>query len=148
MAGTSGLEATFWWRSPGDVPARIDLPGGTALKLDHFEDRENATRSLSAEITGLTRAHIGAALEDALRSIAAYAALTEAVLEVRAIHGPPPRVVPEELLGSLARDLYDAGFTVRFAPSLTPGIGVPLGMQGAEKELREFVDAHPELELA
>lgn len=130
------------------MPACLDLPGDTALTLDRSEDRESATLALRARITGLTSAHIGAALEDTLRSVAAYAALTEAVLEARAVHGPLPRIVPAGLLASLARDLHDAGFTVRFAPSLipdvvTPGAGVPLGTRGAEKELREFVDAHP-----
>lgn len=132
------------------MPARIDLLGSATRKLADSEDRANATRTLRAEITGFSRADIGAALEDALRSIAAYAALTEAVLQTCAIFGPPPRVVPAELLGSLARDLYGAGFTVRFASSLTPAsdVCVPLGTRGAEKELRAFVDAHPEWELA
>lgn len=149
VAGSAELEATLWWRSPGDMPDTPDLLGARP-DFVFSEDRENAARTLRAGITGLTSADIAAALEDALRSIAAYAALTEAVLEARAIHGPPPRAVPEELLGSLARDLHGAGFTVGFAPSLTPtpGVGVPLGMRGAEKELRAFVDAHSEWELA
>lgn len=132
------------------MPGGIDLLGAGARTLADFENRESATRTLRAEITGLTRAEIGAALEDALRSVAAYAALTDAILETRAIYGSPPRVVPAAALGSLARDLYDAGFAVRFAPSLTPtpDAGVPLGMRGAEKELREFLEANSEWELA
>lgn len=150
IAGSAELEAILQWRSPGDMPARTDILGAVTRELADAGDRGNATRTLRAEITGLTLADIGAALEDALRGITAYAALTEAVLETRAIHGPPPRVVPAALLEPLARDLHDAGFTVRFAPSLTPApdVGVTLGMHGAEKELMEFVDAHPEWELA
>lgn len=144
------MEATLHWRSSDDMPVRIQLLDTVTRKLADSEDRQNATRTLRVEITGLTRADIVAALEGALRSIAAHAALSEAVLEARAIYGPPPRVVPAASLGSLARDLYDAGFPVRFAPALMPApeIGLPLGMRGAEKELREFVDAHSEWELA
>ncbi|HET7477989.1 MAG TPA: hypothetical protein VFJ72_00595 [Rubrobacteraceae bacterium] len=137
------------WRSTAEMPRPTGLLGAAARNAAWTEDPEGAARTLRAEIIALTGPALGAALEDALRRIAAHAALTDAVLQVRAVHGLPPRIVPGETLAALARDLYGAGFRVCFAPMMAPapGDGVPLGMRGAERELREFVESHPEWEL-
>jgi hypothetical protein len=79
-----------------------------------------------------------------LCSLTTSAALSEAVLETRATRVTPPAVAPATTLQALALDLKDAGFEVRFAPSLTPVPegAVGLGVLGAEQELETFLDAH------
>ena len=81
-----------------------------------------------------------AGLEAVLRSLTTFAALTEATLEVNAVVNVPPRVASPRALEGLARDLWEAGFPVRFAPSWTPApaADVYLGV-GGDEELDEFV---------
>jgi hypothetical protein len=92
----------------------------------------------------LTERDLGSALENVLRSLTA-SALSDAVLEIRAARVTPPASAPATRLQTLALDLWDAGFEVRFAPSWSPvpegAIG--LGILGAEQELLSFIEAHP-----
>jgi hypothetical protein len=79
-----------------------------------------------------------------LRSLTTSAALSDAVLETRVIRVTPPASAPDITLQTLALDLRDAGFEVRFAPSWTPVPkgAVGLGILGAEQELLSFIEAH------
>ncbi len=101
-------------------------------------------RRLSGELRALSRADLAAALGAVLREITTFATLTEATLEVRAVRSLPPRVASPRALERLARDLWEAGFGVRFAPSWTPApeAEVYLGVGGRE-DLREFIRRHP-----
>ena len=93
----------------------------------------------------LTERDLGSALENILRTLTTSAALSDAVLETRAVRVTPPASAPATTLQALALDLRDAGFGVRFAPSWSPvpegAIG--LGILGAEQELLSFIEAHP-----
>ena len=79
-----------------------------------------------------------------MREITAFAALTEATLELATARALPPRVASARSLELLARDVWEAGYTVRFAPSWTPSpwADVYLGVRGSE-DLAEFVRSHP-----
>ena len=87
---------------------------------------------------------LGSSLEAVLRAVAAVAALTEAVLEVGALRTVAPRVSSAAALERLARDIWDAGFEVRFGPSWTPApaADVCVGV-GGDGELQEFLRSHP-----
>jgi len=145
VAGRAALEATLSWRSPDDVPTEPALaapPGPARCSLVEFG--EAATRRLSGEVTALSRPELGAALEALVRGLTAFAALTEATLEVRVVRAVPPRVASPRALEGLARDLWEAGFSVRFEPSWTPAPPAEayLGVGGGE-ELARFLRSHP-----
>ena len=94
------------------------------------------------EILALSEADLGRALEGVLRSLTIAAALTDAVLETSAARLEPVRPAPAGPLQTLALDVLEAGFPVRFAPTWTPlsegeiGLGVGEG----EGDLRAFID--------
>ena len=80
-----------------------------------------------------------------MRSLTIAAALADAILETSAARLHPVRPAPAGPLQTLALDVLDAGFPVRFAPTWTPlsegELG--LGVGGAEERLLAFVAAHP-----
>jgi hypothetical protein len=141
VAGLVEFQASLRWRAPEDVPRRAALvvaPGPARLSLS--ESGDAATRCLSGEVFALTRKELGAGLEAVLRALTTFAALTEAALEVNAVVNVPPRVASPRALEGFARELWEAGFPVRFAPSWTPApaADVYLGV-GGDEELDEFV---------
>ena len=145
VAGRAGFEATLSWHSPDDVPGEPALvipPGPARFSLTELDDA--ATRCLSGEVTALSRVDLGVALETLLREVTTFAALTEATLEVSAVRAVPPRVASPRALEGLARDLWEAGFSVRFEPSWTPAPQAEayLGVDGSE-DLRGFLLSHP-----
>ena len=152
VAGAAEFRATLAWRGPEDVPretALVHPPGPARFALAQSEDPDAATRHLSGELTALSRTDLGAALEAVLREITTFATLTEATLEVSVVRSLPPRVASPRALEGLARDLWEAGFPVRFAPSWTPSpqADVYLGVGGSDY-LFEFVRSHPSWSLA
>jgi hypothetical protein len=152
VAGAAEFRATLAWHSPEDVPrerALVQTPLPARLYLAQSEGPNPATRHLSGELAALSRTDLGAALEAVLREITEFATLTEATLEVSVVRGLPPRVASPRALERLARDLWEAGFPVRFAPSWTPSpkADVYLGV-GGSAHLFEFVRAHPSWSLA
>ena len=96
----------------------------------------------------MTRRDLGAAVQTVLRSLAASAALSGAILETRVAHGAQPAVAPSGAVQALALDLWGAGFAVRFGPSWTPSPpgGLAVGLGGAA-EMRRFLEAHPSWEI-
>ena len=112
--------------------------------LSEVKGPEPATRRLVGEVSALTQADLGAALEAVLRALTTAAALTEAILEVGAVRSVPPRVASPRALERLARDLWEAGFSVRFEPSWTPAPAAEayLGVGGRD-DLCEFLRSHP-----
>lgn len=152
MAGSVEFSATLAWRSRDDVPGGptlLGLTGPARCTLSEAEGPEPATRRLAGEVSALTQADLGAALEAVLRALTTAAVLTEAVLEVGAVRSVAPRVASREALEGLARDLWEAGFPVRFEPSWTPAPPAEayLGVAGRD-DLRVFLRSHPSWSLA
>ena len=104
-----------------------------------------ATREILGEILALSEADLGSALENVLRSLTIAAALADAILKTSAARLEPVRSAPAGPLQTLALDVLEAGFPVRFAPTWTPlSEGeVGLGVGGAERRMRAFIGTHP-----
>jgi hypothetical protein len=78
------------------------------------------------------------------------AALTEATLEVGAVRSVPPGVASPLALEVLARQLGEAGLSVRFEASWAPAAqraDAYLGVGGNEGLLRDFLRSHPSWSL-
>ena len=118
-------------------------PGPARFTLSESEDPDAATRRLYGEVRALSQRELGAGLEALLRALTTFATLTEATLEVGTVRNLPPRVASRRVLEVLARDLWAAGFPVRFAPSWTPApeADAYLGV-GGDEGLAEFVLSH------
>jgi hypothetical protein len=128
------------------APTLPSLPGNTRCSLVETDDLAGGTRhAILGEILALSAAELGSALETVLRSLTITAALSDAVLETRAACTEAPVGTPSDALQALARDLWNAGFGVKFAPSWTPvpDGAVGLGVLGAERELEGFLRTHP-----
>ena len=145
-AGLIEFRAKLSFQSAEDVPERPTLraiPAGARLSV--VETDYGETREILGEILALSEADLGCALEKVLRSLTIAAALDDAILEASAARLEPVRPAPAGPLQSLALDVLEAGFPVRFAPTWTPlsegEIG--LGVEGAQEKLRAFLDAHP-----
>jgi hypothetical protein len=109
-----------------------------------------ATRRIAGEIKALSQAGLGAALAEALRELTRVAALTEATLEVGAVRSVVPRVASPLALQRLARDLREAGLSIRFEDSWTPAAqraDAYLGV-GGHDDLHDFLRSHPAWSLA
>jgi hypothetical protein len=121
-----------------------DLPTSARCSLVETDDGAGR-REILGEVLALSEADLGSALEYVLRSLTISAALADAILETSAARLQPVRPAPAGPLQTLALDILEAGFPVRFAPTWTPlsegELG--LGVGGAEGKLRTFIDAHP-----
>ena len=85
-----------------------------------------------------------------MRELTRVAALTEAKLEVGAVRSVPPRVATPQALETLARDLREAGLSVRFEASWTPAVqraDAYLGVDGHDG-LHDFLRSYPSWSLA
>jgi hypothetical protein len=152
-AGIVKFWATLSWPRPEDMPPGPMLLETLALarcSLAETEDPQTATRGLAGEIRALTPSELGSALEAALRSVTAVAARTEAILEVGAVRAVAPRIASARALEGLARDLWGAGFSVRFDRSWAPSpeADVCVGVGGDGGGLKEFLRAHPSWSVA
>ncbi len=152
-AGAVRFRATLAWPRPEDVPPGpmlLEVPGVARCSLAETDDPEAATRCIAGEIRALTLSELAMALEATLRTVTEVAALTEAMLEVEAARAFPPRVTSPRALEGLARDLWEAGFPVRFEPSWTPApeAEVYLGIGGDGGALERFLRAHPSWSVA
>jgi hypothetical protein len=128
---------------PGEPTLRA-LPTGARLSVVETDDGAG-TREILGEILALSEGDLGSALESVLRSLTIAAALADAILETSAVRRQPVRAAPAGPLQTLALDVREAGFPVRFAPTWTPlsegELG--LGVGGAERRLRAFIGSHP-----
>jgi hypothetical protein len=113
--------------------------------LTQIDDAASSTRHVSCEVRALRAGQLADALDDALRSVTVHAALTEAVLETRAVRLAEPTVPVVALVEDLARQLWNAGLPVSFGPSWTPAPDADLsvGIRGLEGALEAFLRAHP-----
>lgn len=151
-AGVVEFSATLAGQSPGDVPPGPVLgmlpgfePGTLRCSFVETDESHRTERRVAGEIRAFTEGELGAALDAALRAITVAAALTEAVLEVRAVRVASPGVASPRALEGLARDLWEAGFAVRFGRSWSaaPGVEISVGTGGAEGALEDFLRGHP-----
>jgi hypothetical protein len=152
-AGAARFRATLAWPRPEDVPPGPTLPEGPGVarcSLVETDDPEAATRCIAGVIRAFTPLELAMDLEATLRTVTEVAALTEAMLEVEAARAVPPRVTSARALEGLARDLWEAGFSVRFEPSWTPApeADVYLGIGGDEAAMEKFLRAHPSWSVA
>lgn len=146
-AGVVEFTATLSWRSAGEMPENYvtsSLPefGEDCVRYSLREtgDNERAVRFVSGEISSLEEESLGAALDAVFRAVGGVAALSEAVLETRAIRIAAPRQTPARLVERLGRDLSEAGFEVSFAPAWTSTNGADLGVgaAGMRREVEDF----------
>ncbi|MBA2534669.1 MAG: hypothetical protein H0V21_06635 [Rubrobacter sp.] len=147
-AGLIEFSAAFSYRRAEEVPEALALPALPDTVRCSFVgtgDLEEGRREILGEIMALSETDLGIALETVLRALTITAALSNAVLQSRAARLAPVRQGPAAALQTLALDLRDAGFGVRFAPTWTPVAegAVGLGIRGAEQELERFLEAHP-----
>lgn len=136
------------------MPRNPTLPGlandGRArCYIFEVDDEAAVSRTISGEIRAFTGPDLRRTLDDVLCSISKAAALSEAVLEVRAVHLASPAVTPAAVLETLARDLQDAGFPARFGRSWfpVPDAEAAVGTGGAEPDFVEFLRGHPSWEI-
>jgi hypothetical protein len=146
-AGLLEFSATLSWKRIGDLPLAPTLPTlpeTARCSVVETDDPEMGKRGILGEILAFSDRDLGSALQNVLRSLTISAALSDAMLETRAARVIPPASAPATTLQTLALDLRDAGFGVRFAPSWTsvPEGAVGLGILGAEQELQSFIEAH------
>ena len=147
-AGAVSFEATLFWRPDDGIPAGSVLDGSVSgakvYSLVQTDDPASTTRQVSCEIRALHAEKLAAALDAALRSVAARAALDEAVLETRAVRLADPTVTPAALVEVLARQLWDAGFPVSFGPSWIPApdADISVGTRGLEEAFEAFLLTH------
>jgi hypothetical protein len=146
------FEVTLAWRSSEDVP-----PGPMVPELRSFarcsiaetEGPETTTRRLAGEIRAFKPSELGWALEGVLRAVTEAAALTEAMLEVGSVRSVPPGVASAQALEQLARDIWGAGFPVRFGPSWTAATGADVWVGiGGDGGLQAFLRSHPSWSIA
>ena len=145
-AGLIEFRAKLSFRSADEAPEEPTLralPAGARFSVIETDDGE--TREILGEILALSEAELGCALENVLRSLTIAAALADAVLETSAARLQPVRAAPAGPLQTLALDVLEAGFPVRFAPMWTPLAEgeIGLGVEGDEGKLRNFLRSHP-----
>lgn len=147
-AGAISFRTTLSWCPGEDMPTGPilgDLPiGARFYSLVRIADAAAATRRISCEIRALYPEQLTAALDAVLRSVTAYATLTEAVLETRAVRLANPSVAPAPAVETLARQLLNAGLRPSFGLSWTPapGADVSVGTRGSKGELESFLRAY------
>jgi hypothetical protein len=148
-AGAIEFGATLTWRRREDVPRKPMLPELHlgAARCSISETKGPRTRCLVGEIRALSPPELGSTLEAVLRSLTAVAGLTEAMLEVGAVRAVPPRVASPRAVEDLAYDLWKAGFSVRFGPSLAPAPEADVYV-GGDGGLQEFLGSHPTWSIA
>lgn len=151
-AGAIEIRATLNWRS-GEMPRETALPGfpydeRVRCSLVREDDEPTASRNITGDIRAFTGPEMSKAVESVLRAISAAAALSEAVLEARAIRIGAPTATPAAMLETLARDLRDAGFPVGFGRSWSPAPNsdAAVGIGDPGTELAEFLRGHPSWE--
>ncbi|MDQ3912168.1 MAG: hypothetical protein M3305_10445 [Actinomycetota bacterium] len=149
-AGAISFSATFSFDPEGAMangPVALgELSSEARLySLVTSENVRAARRTISCEIRALSSDALTRALNDALRSVTTYAALTESVLEARAIKRTSPTVTPVALLEELACRLWGAGLSASFGPSWAPipAAEASVGMRGSEEDLKSCLRGYP-----
>jgi hypothetical protein len=124
----------------GDPP-----PGARFYCLARACDDGSDNQEISCEIRALHVEQLTGGLDAVLRSVTAHAALTEAVLETRAVRLAEPSSASSPLVDTLARQLSFAGLVPTFGSSWvpTPGAHLSVGTRGLEEAFETFMAASP-----
>jgi hypothetical protein len=152
-AGAISFEATLKWQLDDGITAELDLDvpshGTRFYSLVQVEDAVSAIRRVSCEVRAFYAEQLTGALDVLLRYITTHAALSEAVLETRAVRLADPTVTSATLVEALARQLWDAGLPVSFGPSWKPApdVDVSVGTRGFEEAFEAFLLARPAWKL-
>lgn len=152
-AGAISFEATLKWQPDDRIPAELVLdeptPGARFYSLVQIKDTVSAIRQVSCEIRAFYAEQLTGALDVLLRYVTTHAALSETVLETRAVRLTDPAVTSATLVEALARQLWYAGFPVSFGPSWKPAhdADVSVGTQGLEEAFEAFLLTHPAWKL-
>ncbi len=146
-AGLVEFRASLEWEgAPSRPPSCLPAPEPSLRQdLEEVLDPTGTKLLISGTIRAMTERELGAGLELVMRSVGNAAALSGAIVEMRAFRGCPPRATPPVVLQALALGLWRAGFHVRFAPSWTPAEfrGPSLGAGGEEEAVRNFLRDSP-----
>jgi hypothetical protein len=152
-AGAVYFEATLTMR-PGEAIPSGPILGEPTLStrfysLTRTNDSASGACKISCEIRALHHDPLATALNTVLRSVTAYAALAEAVLETRALRLAEPSVTPDYLVEKIARQLLQYGLRPTFGPFWTPvaGADVSVGTRGREEDLGALLYSYPSWEL-
>ena len=132
--------ATLAWQGPNDVPRDSLIPIFPETVKSSLTDSTGAdgtSRVVTGELRALCEGDLGAALDLLLRAITSKAALTDAVLETRAVRLASPRAAQASLVCEMARELWEAGHRVTFGPSweAVPDVDLALGAGGSNGDL-------------
>ena len=152
-AGAISFEATLKWQPDDGITAGLVLdepaPGARFYSLTQDEDTVSAIRRVSCEVHAFCAEQLAGALDVLLRYVTTHAALSEAVLETRAVRLADPTVTDVTLVEALARQLWDAGFPVSFGPSWKPApdVDVSVGIRGLKEAFEAFLLTHPAWKL-
>ncbi len=146
-AGLVDFRATLEWdEAPPGPPSCLPSPA-PFFRHDLGVDLDPAGTGMrvSGTIRAPTERGLGAGLELVMRAVGNAAALSGAVLEMRAFLECPPRAVPPGPLQELALYLWRNNFPARFAPSWEPAEtgALPLGAGGEEEPLRDLLRESP-----
>lgn len=146
FAGVADFRATLWWdEAPSRVPGCLPLPGAS-FKQDLGQSASPCgTRvEVRGTVRALTKEDLGGALDLTMRAVGEAAAVSGAVLEMRALMRAAPRAADPWLAQRLAMDLREAGFGVRFAPCWEPVDqgAVAVGTGEGDPELLGFLGRH------
>lgn len=148
-AGAVSISATLHAGTGEPMPSGPVLgepcpPGAKLFFLEQSRGPSEVCR-VSCEVRALRPGPLVGAVDAVLRSVADYAALAGAVLEIRLVRLADPAIPPAALVEGLARQLWEAGLRVSFGPSWTPAAGadVSVGTGGSEATFEDFLRDHP-----
>ncbi len=147
-AGVISFRAMLSWHPGKGIPAGPSLgeptPGARFYYLVQTDNLESVTREISCEIRALHPAKLTGALDAVLRSVTTHAALSEAVLETRAVRLAEPSEVHPLLAEALALQVSDLGLHVSAGPSWVPapGADISVGTRGSGEVLKRFLRSH------
>ena len=114
--------------------------------ITETEDREAARREISGEVAAFESRELSRLLEETLRTLTEFAALSDAVLEVRTVRVSHPFTVAPGVVRQVARDLCSGGHRVEVAPSwsrkMPPDAVVGVGV-GEDFSVADFVHSLP-----
>ena len=146
FAGVVDFRATLSWDGvPGRLPSCLP-PTDVSFRYDL--DLMPSPCGTRVEVTGsvraLSEADMSRALDRVLRTVGDAAAVSGAVLEMRAFKRAAPCSVDPSLAQRLATDLWAAGFGARFAPCWEPARDGALAVGAGEGDpaLIEFLGQH------
>lgn len=152
-AGAISFEATLKWQLDDGITAELVLDepptGARFYSLAQVEDTVSAIRRVSCEVRAFYAEQLTSALDVLLRCVTTHAALSEAVVETRAVRLADPAVTFATLVEALARQLWDAGLPISFGPSWKPApdADVSVGTRGLEEAFEAFLLTHPAWKL-